>query len=749
MRDREEVSPEPGFPGQVGDIVAQSTPWWPSPPRSSGPNVLVILLDDVGFAQLGCYGASIATPNIDALARDGLRYTNFHVPALCSPTRASLLTGRNHHAVGMGFLGAFDTGYPGYRAAISPAAATLPEMLRAGGYGTYATGKWHLTPPTGMSPAGPFDQWPTQRGFDRYYGFLWGEDDQYRPELWYDQHRVEVPDDPDYHLSEDMVDRTAEFIADHVTNRPEDPFLAYVAFAACHAPHQAPREYIDRYSGRFDHGWDEERERVLARQIELGIVPPGTQLSPRDPEVPAWDTLEPDERRLYARLQEAFAGFMEHTDAQVGRLVDFLRTHRLLDNTVILLLSDNGASGEGGRDGTINEYRYFLGLEDSIDDALAQIDDIGGPWAHNQYPAGWALAGNTPLRYYKRFTHGGGVRAPLIVHWPGQMGDRPGTRPQFHHAIDVLPTILELAGVQAPRTHRGVEQLPVHGTSMRYSFADTGAPPARTRQYFETAGNRAIVDGEWKAVAAHRPGTAFNADRWELYDIARDVAEANDLSADEPERLRQLQEAWWEEAHRYGVLPLDDRMGDRVRALDPAMDRRRYVMLPGSRMLNHIVGPSFSERGFRVIAEVHCRPGDEGVILAYGRRAFGFSFFVQEGRLRMDYNLAGRHTELTAADPLPDRRVSLSMRVEPAASGATIALHVDDERVAEAAVERLIPGGIGTLSIQCGHNAPSPVTAAYEAPFTFTGAMERVLIELDERPLLAASSQTETELAFQ
>ena len=749
MRDREEGSPEPGFPGQVGDTVAQSTPWWPSPPRSSGPNVLVILLDDVGFAQLGCYGASIGTPNIDALACDGLRYTNFHVPALCSPTRASLLTGRNHHAVGMGFLGAFDTGFPSYRAAISPAAATLPEMLRAGGYGSYATGKWHLTPPAGMSPAGPFDQWPTQRGFDRYYGFLWGEDDQYRPELWYDQHRVEVPDDPDYHLSQDIVERTQEFIADHVTNRPDDPFLAYVAFGACHAPHQAPREYLDRYAGRFDHGWDEERKRVLARQIELGIVPPGTQLSPRDPEVPAWDTLEPDERRLYARLQEAFAGFMEHTDAQVGRLVDFLRTHRLLDDTVILLLSDNGASGEGGRDGTINEYRYFLGLEDSIDDALAQIDDIGGPRAHNQYPAGWALAGNTPLQYYKRFTHGGGVRAPLIVHWPGGTGDRPGTRPQFHHAIDVMPTILELAGVEAPRTHRGVDQLPVHGTSMRYSFADAGAPPARTRQYFETAGNRAIVDGQWKAVAAHRPGTAFDADRWELYNIARDVAEANDLSAEEPERLRKLQEAWWEEARRYGVLPLDDRMGDRVKALDPAMDRRRYVMLPGSRMLNHVVGPSFSERGFRVTAEVHCRPGDEGVILAYGRRAFGFSFFVQDGHLRVDYNLAGRHTELTAGAPLPDRRVSVSMRVEPAASGATIALVVDDERVAGGAVERLIPGGIGTLSIQCGHNAPSPVSAAYETPFTFTGAMDRVVVELDERRLPAASSETETELTFQ
>ncbi len=475
----------------------------------------------MGFAQLGCYGGSVSTPNIDALARSGLRYTNFHVPALCSPTRASLLTGRNHHSVGMGYLGAFDTGFLGYRAAISPAAATLPEILRPTGYGAYATGKWHLVPPAGMSPAGPFDQWPTQRGFDRYYGFLWGEDDQFHPELWYDQHRVDVPDVPGYHLSEDVVDRTLEFIADHVTNRPDDPYLAYVAFGACHAPHQAPSEYTAKYAGQFDHGWDVERERVLERQLETGIVPPETRLSTRDPEVPAWEALTPDERRLSARLQEAFAGFLEHTDAQIGRLIEFHRAHGLLDDSVIILLSDNGASGEGGRDGTINEYRYFLGLEDDRDEALERIDEIGGPRAHNQYPAGWAMAGNTPLQYYKRFAHGGGVRAPLIVHWPSGLAGQTGLRRQFHHVVDVLPTILDLAGAEAPSVDGGIEQLPVHGVSMRYSFAAPDAPSARTRQYFETAGNRAIVDGGWKAVAAHRPGTDFDDDHWELYRSGR------------------------------------------------------------------------------------------------------------------------------------------------------------------------------------------------------------------------------------
>jgi arylsulfatase A-like enzyme len=749
MGDRAEAPLEPDFRGRIGRTASQSTPWWPQPRRSGGPNIVVIVLDDVGFAQFGCYGSSISTPHMDALAGGGVRYTNFHVPALCSPTRASILTGRNHHSVGVGFLGAFDTGYPSYRGAISSAAATLPELLRAAGYGTYATGKWHLTPVNGMSPAGPFDQWPTQRGFDRYYGFLWGEDDQYRPELWYDQHRVEVPDAPDYHFSEDMVRRTEEFIADHVTSRPEDPFLAYVAFGACHAPHQAPRGYIERYAGGFDHGWDVERERVLERQVALGVVPPGTRLSDRDPDVPAWDQLTPEERRLYARLQEAFAGFMEHTDAQIGHLVAFLRTHGLLDDTVIVLLSDNGASGEGGRDGTINEYRYFLGLEDSLDDALAQIDDIGGPRAHNQYPSGWAMAGNTPLRYYKRFTHGGGVRVPFIVHWPAGVGERPGLRSQFHHAIDVLPTLLELAGVDAPATFRGVEQLSVHGTSMASSFADPDAPSNRRRQYFETAGNRAIVDDGWKAVAAHRPGTSFDDDHWELYDLGTDVSETADRATAEPERLHRLQELWWEEAERFGVLPLDDRMGDRVKALDPAMDRRRYTMLPGTRLLNHVVGPSFSERGFNVTARIRCRAHDEGVILAYGRRAFGFAFFVNDGRLNVEYNLAGQRTRLTAPDALPDSECTVAMRVEPAPEGAALSIHVDDRRVAEAAVTRLIPGGIGTLSIQCGHNGPSPVSDAYEAPFTFTGALDRVLIELDERRRNDVQTQVEAEMAFQ
>lgn len=739
---------EPGFAGTIGATVAESAPWWPDSRPTPAPNVVVVLLDDVGFAQFGCYGSSIATPNIDSLADRGIRYSNFHVAALCSPTRASLLTGRNHHSVGVGFLGAFDTGFPNYRGSISPAAATIAEMLKAGGYSSYAIGKWHLTPPTQMSPAGPFDQWPTQRGFDRYYGYLWGEDDQWTPELWYDQHRVEVPDRENYHFSEDMIDRATEFISDHVTSRPGSPFFSYLAFGACHAPHQAPKEYIDRYAGKFDHGWDAERQQVLDRQVQLGIVPPGTELSDLNPGVPAWDGLSDDEKRLYSRLQEAFAGFMEHTDAQIGRLVSYLKGNDLYDNTVIVVMSDNGASGEGGRDGTINEYRYFLGLEDSLDDGLAAIDDIGGPATHNQYPSGWAQAGNTPLKFYKKFAHGGGVRAPLVVHWPAGLAGG-GVRHQFHHVIDILPTVLDLAGVEPPTTYRGVDQLPVHGSSMRYSFSQPEAPTPHAVQYFETAGNRGIYANGWKAIAAHQPGHSFDDDHWELYNVENDFSETRELSTEHPGKVQSLEQLWWREAESYGVLPLDDRMGERVKGLDPATDNRSYTMLPGTRLLNHVVGPSFSERGFTVSATVTTRAGDEGVLLAYGRRAFGFSLFVKQGRLMFDYNLAGKHTILSSDDRLPDGESLLQLTLEEVGGDVSARLRIDGRTVAETPLPQLIPGGIGTLSIQCGHNSPSAVSAEYQAPFRYTGTLAKVVIDLGERHRDTSTADLQAEIAFQ
>jgi arylsulfatase len=702
-------------------------------PKKGAPNIVWVILDDCGFSQLGCYGASIETPAIDALARRGLRYTNFHVTAMCSPTRTCLLTGRNHHAAGMGYLADFDTGFDNARGAISPKTATLAEMLREGGYGTYALGKWHLVPPQECSPAGPFDNWPTQRGFDRYYGFLGGEEDQWAPELWYDQHYVPPADRDDYHFSEDLVDRAEEFLSDHLTATPDRPFFLYLAFGACHAPHQAPPEFIERYRGAFDAGWDRERETVLARQKALGIVPEATALPARNADVTPWDETREDARALLCRMQEVFAGFTSHTDAQIQRLVDFLARRGLMENTLLVVMSDNGASGEGGEFGSENEYRYFLGLPDTLEENKAAIDRLGGPWTHNHYPAGWAQAGNTPLKMYKKHTFGGGIRAPLVVHWPAGIAGG-GVRPQFHHVIDLAPTILELAGVPAPASYRGVEQLPIHGTSLAYTFADAPAASRRTTQYFEMGGQRGIYHDGWKAVTRHESGTPYDADRWELYHLADDYSETRDLAAGEPARLEALVALWWQEARRYGVLPLDDRAQARAFARDPAtIARRRFAMLPGTRLLTPVSGPNFAMRPFTIAADVApLAGGEEGVLFAYGRRAAGFALYVKDGRLCFDYNLAGRHTLLRWVRALSRGLNLLGGALTLDGGQARLKLTAGDAVLGEGDLPMGFPAGFGLLSSQCGMNDPSPVSADYAAPFRFTGGIDQVVITLGE-----------------
>jgi arylsulfatase len=644
------------------------------------------------------------------------------------------MTGRNHHAVGMGYLADFDTGFDNARGAISPQAATLAELLRDGGYGTYALGKWHLVPPSECSPVGPFVNWPTQRGFDRFYGFLGGEDDQYAPEIWYDQHHVPPPLREDYHLSEDLVDRAEEFLSDHVATTPDRPFFLYLAFGACHAPHQAPRAYIDKYRGCFDEGWDAEREKVLARQKDLGIVPRDATLPPRNPGVREWSSLGASERRLFARMQEVFAGFTEHTDAQIGRLVDFLERRDKMHNTVFVVLSDNGASGEGGQYGSVNEYRYFLGLPDTLEENLSGIDDLGGPWTHNHYPSGWAQAGNTPLKFYKKYTFGGGVRAPLIVHWPAGIEEGNGLRHQFHHAIDLVPTMLDISGVDCPAVYRGVDQLPLHGSSIAYTFGNPNAESRRHTQYFEMGGQRGIYHHGWKAVTNHQAGDDYDSDRWELYNIARDYSEVEDLAAQEPERLQMMIELWWREALTYGVIPLDDRAQARAFARDPKTSlRRNFVMYPGTRLLTPVTGPNFSKRGFRIAAYVE-RADDSsaGVLFAYGRRAAGFSLFVQDNRLWFDYNLAGRHTEISSPHEIPIGTHVLGCALTLAADQAQLHLTLDGASIGMSPLPMAFPAGFGVMSSQCGLNSPSPVSARYAAPFVFSGKLDRVEIELGE-----------------
>jgi len=551
---------EPDFGGRIGRTYRDSTPWWPDPPSGLGqPNVVMVVLDDTGFAHFGCYGSELATPRIDRLAAGGLRYTGFHTTALCSPSRAALLTGRNPHAVGMRGVSNWDTGYPHMRGGISTRVATVAEMLRPHGYATYAAGKWHLAPMEECSAAGPHHNWPLQKGFDRFYGFLQGETDQFYPELTSDNGHIDPPRRPEdgYHVSEDIVDKATGWIGDLQSVRPDRPFFLYLAFGATHAPHQSPLEYRLKWRGKFDEGYEVARQRWFARQLEMGIVPEGTTLAPRNPGVPAWDELTANQRMFSARLQEAFAAMLEHTDTQIGRLVDFLERRGVLDNTLLLVLSDNGASREGGPFGVMDEFSFFNAAWEDVDEIVAhRLDDIGGPHSHSNYPWGWAQAGNSPLRWYKQNTYGGGVRDPLVVHWPNGIADRGAIRRQFCHAVDITPTILDVTGATVAEDHA---QIPMHGAPVTATFNDPDAPPARSIQYFEQMGHRGLWSDGWKVTTYHQEGEPFDDDEWALFHLDTDFSECHDLADQYPDRLRGLIDAWWVEAGRHGVLPLDDR----------------------------------------------------------------------------------------------------------------------------------------------------------------------------------------------
>ena len=721
------------FRGRIGRTYRVSTPWWREPRAPVDvPDVVVVVLDDVGFAQFGCYGSQIETPTIDRLAARGLRYANFHVTALCSPTRASLLTGRNHHSVGMSCLSNFDNGFPGGRGEITHRAATIAEMVGAHGYNAYCVGKWHVAPTRELSAVGPYDQWPLGRGFDRFYGFLNAETDQWAPQLWYDNHRLDLQPPPGYHLSTDLVDRSLEFLADHLSAGPENPFLLYLAFGACHAPHQAPREAVERYAGRFDHGWDAVREEVLARQVASGLVPVATELAPRNPGVRPWSELSRDERRLFARMQEVFAGFLEHTDGELARLVTFLEEHNRLHNTVLLVLSDNGTSSEGGPLGSLNEYRSFAGLPESFEENLAAIDLLGGPLTHPHYATGWAQAGNTPLKHYKKHTFGGGIRAPLIVHWPARIADPGAIRRQFHFVADVVPTLLETIGIEAPDVYRGTPQLPVEGVSMAYTLDEPDAVSRKGTQYFEMLGNRGLWHEGWKAVTDHEPDGDFEADVWELYHLDQDFSECHNLAEKEPDRLRRLIELWWTEAGRYDVLPLDDRFQARVDAAPPSHQRRTFTFLPGTQALPAEASPDIYDRSFTFTAYVELDDDrTEGVLLAQGSRS-GFSFFVKDNRLVFDLNLAGRHTILESKAPVPAGRCTLGLVMrktgERQAHGTLL---IDGEAAGESRFETFA-NRFGTNALQCGRNSPIAVSDLYQAPFAFSGRLEKVVVALGD-----------------
>jgi arylsulfatase len=745
------------FKGVIGRTVQESTPYWkarPQPPDGA-PNVVFIVLDDTGFAHLGCYGSEIETPNMDRLAANGLRYNNFHTTALCSPTRSCLLTGRNHHSVGVGRISEQTAGYPGYAGHITNRAATLAEMLRLHGFNTMAVGKWHLLPNADTSAVGPFDNWPLSRGFDRYYGFLGGETDQWHPDLVAGNERIQAPDRPGYHLSEDLVDRAISFVSDQKSLAPSTPFFLYLGFGATHAPHHAPKAYIEKYRGRFDDGWDVARDRALVRQKESGIVPPDTQLAPRNEGVKPWNELTDNEKRLFARMQEVFAGFLDHTDAQIGRLTDYLEQLGQLENTLLVLISDNGASQEGGPIGApervfFNE-RAGSRVEISVEDMLEHIDELGGPLHHNHYPWGWAQAGNTPLKRYKQNTHGGGIRDPMIVHWPARIKDNGAIRNQYHHVSDVTPTVLDVLGIEAPTVYKGVEQMPVEGTSFAYSFDAPEKPTRKETQYYEMFGHRAIWQHGWKAVSFHPMGAPFDDDGWELYHLDADFSECSDLAGEHPERVKELVDLWWKEAEKHNVLPIADMLGIGFGRPGNVRRRRSFTFYPSETPIPTMSAPNTANRAHRITAHVHrSSTADEGVLVADGGRHGGYALFVQDNHLVYEYNFLGLAKYRVRSDSqLPTGNLALRFDFVKTGNLQGVGrLFVDGNLVGEADIPRTaLMSGLEPMDV--GRDTQTPVSSSYNCPFAYSGTLHRVEIHLAGREVVDPAAELDALLATQ
>ncbi|MDP3626434.1 MAG: arylsulfatase [Hydrogenophaga sp.] len=731
------MNPTHEFKGTIGKTYKDSVPWWPDKvaPPAGAPNIVFVVLDDVGYSDIGCYGSEIATPRMDELAAKGARYSNFHVTSMCSPTRACLLTGRNSHTVGVGIIAEWSSGFPGYSGQVSNAAATIPEVLGQHAYGSYAVGKWHLTNIADYGSAGPHDNWPIGKGFSRWYGFHGALTDQWNPELCQDNRPIRLEKPENYHLSTDLVNHAITDVRDHLSSAQQRPFFLYLAFGACHWPHHVPQEYIDRYKGRYDGGWDGIRAERLQKQIRLGVVPPNTTLAQLNPGVQPWTELTTDLKTLFTRLQETYAGFLEHTDSEIGRLVDYLDSVGQLDNTLFVLLSDNGASAEGGPTGAINLRKHMVYEKESPEVGLANLDKIGSEMAYNHYPTGWAQVSNTPLKWYKKGTHGGGVRAPLILHWPGKINDEGAIRHQFHHVIDLAPTVYDILNVQAPQTYKGTPQLQIHGISMAYTLIESAAPTRKQTQIFELLGDRAIWHGGWKAVARHPKDTDFEADEWELYCLDKDYAEINDLAMEQPSKLKEMVELWWVEARKYGVLPLDDRDWERAAARLKMHPVAHYELHGDMARIDRLTSPDITDRSYRIKATFDDAraPGVEGVILAWGSHFGGFVLFIKDGTLSYEYvySESVTHTLQVGFQPASDKG-SIELRFQRQGKNAGAAsLYVDGVELGSVAIPRTWPTHGTTAGLNCGLDAGAPVSRSYEAPFSFTGTSLRVFVDLD------------------
>jgi arylsulfatase A-like enzyme len=774
------------FPGVIGRTFDVSKPAWPAPNRAKegAPNVLFIVLDDTGFGHLGCFGSPIQTPHLDALATDGLRYNNMHTTALCSPSRSCIITGRNHHSNGMSCITEGATGYPGSNGYIPFENGFLSEMLLQHGYNTYALGKWHLTPSEQSSAAGPYDRWPLGRGFERFYGFLGGDTHQYYPDLVRDNSQTEPPKTPEegYHLTPDLVAKAKAMIADSKQVAPNKPFFMYFCPGAMHAPHHVPKEWADKYKGMFDAGWDAYREKVFAKQKELGLVPPGTTLSRHDPDVQDWEKLSADERRLYARMMEVFAGFLEHTDHYIGELVAFLKDIGEYDNTLIMVISDNGASAEGGPTGSVNENKFFNNVPDDLKQNLAAIDELGGPKHFNHYAWGWTHAGNTPFRRWKRETYRGGTSDPFIVAWPRGIKSKGAIRSHYCHAIDLVPTVLDALGLEAPTQIRGVTQTPIEGFSLKSSFDDAAAPSLHVTQYFEMFGHRSLYHDGWRAVCPwpgqsfHEAGLPFgapidyhklielDAKGWELYNLNQDFAETNNLAERERDRLIAMIGMWYVEAGKYHVLPIDSRGTARLMDERPqiTINRKRYIYYGGTQVVPQNAAPRVVNVPHSVSVHANVpKGGAEGVLFAMGSAEGGFSFYVQNRRLIYGYNyVADQVFKVESNDGgIPEGDHIFSFEFTPTgnpdiAKGkgvpANIKLFVDDKEVGRGDLPVTIPLMLGlSAGVSLGANSGSPVMSDYETPFAFTGKVKKALVDISGELIEDKAAQMKIYLARQ
>jgi len=736
----------------VRDSVADWEPYIPPRAPEGAPNVLFVLFDDTGLSAWSPFGGRIEMPTLQKLADNGLMYSQWHTTALCSPTRSALLTGRNHHLTGNACITEGANGFPGAHGRIPEECATVGQILQDAGWSTFWLGKNHNVPQQDIAAGASRKQWPLQLGFDRFYGFLGGESNQWYPDLVEDNRFIDQPYGPEegYHLSKDLADQAIAMIRDQKASNPSKPWYLWFCPGANHAPHHAPKDYIEKYKGKFDDGYEAYREWVLPRMIAKGMLPEGTTLTPINPmpddmanpadAVRPWSSLNADEKRLFSRLAEVFAAFSEYTDAQVGRIVEYLESSGQLENTVVIYAADNGTSGEGGPNGSVNENKFFNGYPDDLAENLKFIDVLGGPDTYEHFPTGWAVAFSAPFQMFKRYSQfAGGTCDPLVISWPKGIKARGEVRDQYHHCTDIVPTILDVCGLQMPKVYKGAEQYPISGVSMRYSFdAKPDAPTQKKRQYYAMLGTRGIWQDGWKAAAIHAPLSGkghFDQDRWELYHVDQDRSESKDLAQQHPEKLQELIKAWFEEADKNFVLPLDDRSAVELLGLErPAEEavRERYLYYPGTSPVPEGVAVNLRGRSYKIIADVEIKdPGCAGVLFAHGSRFGGHALFIRERKLHYVYNFLGIKPEQHFESPvLAPGKYALGMEFIRESAGphqeslGKTRLYVNDKVVAEGPM-RTQPGFF-TLAgdgLCIGRDSGDAVSELYQSPGEFKGGV--------------------------